>query len=108
MKNKLIIIFTVFLALFICTSCVITQEPYGSVKSSIYGDMILYDHFNIPSAGGGRQISKSYYYEDSVKIITSKLRSGSKIDEEAVPSVCVSKPPAIAAKKLLIIKTDNL
>jgi len=49
----------------------LTQEIYGSTKQSIDGTMVLYDQYNIQSAFGGRQISKSYYYKDSIKNINS-------------------------------------
>lgn len=68
MKNKLHF-YILFVSLITLTGCVTTQEPYGSTKQSVYGTMTLYDYTNAPSAFGGRQISKCYYYEDSIKNI---------------------------------------
>lgn len=37
--------------------------------------IVLYDKINIPSWSGGRQISKSYYFKESVRIVDIKKPS---------------------------------
>ena len=74
MLRKMFVFIAVYVVVGFLASCAsnnVMAEPYGSTVPTPYGEMVLYDQFNIPSTYGGRQISKSYYYKNSVKKLIS-------------------------------------